>query len=160
ATSEPYRYETLESGAITTAFQLVHDAGWTSYPQNLAINRLRLDALRPCLTKLVPMMQQAQINFVASPDRTIATIGDVVTQLDTSWQQSPELAAYAIATMKSLGIVGNGTTPTFGDFESPRIDDFITRAIPILRGQGLEISDMTAADLATNEFINPAISLP
>jgi len=108
----------------------------------------------------VPMMQQAQINFVASPDRTIATIGDVVTQLDTSWQQSPELAAYAIATMKSLGIVGNGTTPTFGDFESPRIDDFITRAIPILRGQGLEISDMTAADLATNEFINPAISLP
>ena len=160
ATSEPYRYETLESGAIKTAFQLVHDVGWTSYPQNLAINRLRLDALRPCLTKLVPMMQQAQINFVASPDRTIATIGDVVTQLDTSWQQSPELAAYAIATMKSLGIVGNGTTPTFGDFESPRIDDFITRAIPILRGQGLEISDLTAADLATNEFINPAITLP
>ena len=160
ATSEPYRYDTLASGSVTTAYQLVHDAGWTSYPQNLAINKLRLEALRPCLTALVPMMQQAQIDFIASPDRTINTILDVVTQLNSSWSQSPELANYAVETMRRLGIVGNGDTAAFGDFESPRIDDFITRAIPILREQGLEIPDVVASDLATNEFINPAISLP
>jgi hypothetical protein len=150
----------LESGAIDTAYQLVHDAGWTSYPQNLAINKLRLEALRPCLAKLVPMMQQAQIDFVTSPDRTVATILDVVTQLDTTWSQSAELANYAVATMKQLGIVGNGDTPTFGDFESPRLDDFITRAVPILREQGLAIPELAARDIATNEFLNPDISLP
>lgn len=160
ATSEPFRYANLESGAIDTAYQLVHDAGWTSYPQNLAINKLRLEALRPCLARLVPMMQQAQIDFVTSPDRTVATILDVVTQLDTTWSQSAELANYAVATMKQLGIVGNGETPTFGDFESPRLDDFITRAVPILREQGLAIPELAARDIATNEFLNPDISLP
>ena len=160
ATSEPFRYANLESGSIETAYQLVHDAGWTSYPQNLAINKLRLETLRPCLAKLVPMMQQAQIDFVASPDRTVAMILDVVEQFDTTWSQSAELANYAIATMKELGIVGNGDTTTFGDFESPRLDDFIVRATPILREQGLTIPDLTATDIATNEFLNPDITLP
>lgn len=160
ATSEPFRYSNLESGKVETAYQLVHDAGWTSYPQNLAINKLRLEALRPCLTKIVPMMQQAQIDFITSPDRTVATLLDVVAQLATTWSQSPELAAYAVDTMKSLGIVGNGDTPTFGDFELPRIDDFIARAIPILREQGLNVPDVTAADVATNEFLDKSISLP
>ena len=160
ATSEPYRYRTLESGAIDTAYQLVHDAGWTSYPQNLAINKLRLEELRPCLTALVPIMQQAQIDFVGDPERTIATIVDVVTQLNTYWSQTPELARYAVDTMKQLGIVSNGTTTTFGDFESPRIDDFIALAIPILRQQGLTIPEIQASDLATNEFLDPAITQP
>ena len=160
ATSEPYRYRTLESGAITTAYQLVHDAGWTSYPQNLAINKLRLEELRPCLAALVPILQQAQIDFVNNPERTIATIIDVVTQLDTSWSQTPELARYAVDTMQQLGLVGNGTTPTFGDLESPRIDDFIALATPILREQGLTIPDIQASDLATNEFLDTAITQP
>ena len=160
ATSEPYRYRTLESGAINTAYQLVHDAGWTSYPQNLAINKLRLEELRPCLTALVPIMQQAQIDFVGDPERTIATIVDVVTQLNTYWSQTPELARYAVDTMNQLGIIGNGTTTTFGDFESPRIDNFIALATPILREQGLTIPDVQASDLATNEFLDSAITQP
>ena len=160
ATSEPYRYRTLESGAITTAYQLVHDAGWTSYPQNLAINKLRLEELRPCLAALVPILQQAQIDFVNNPERTIATIIDVVTQLNTAWSQTPELARYAVDTMQQLGLVGNGTTATFGDFESPRIDDFIALATPILREQGLTIPEIQASDLATNEFLDTAITQP
>ena len=160
ATSEPYRYRTLESGAITTAYQLVHDAGWTSYPQNLAINKLRIEELRPCLVALVPILQQAQIDFVDNPERTIATIVDVVTQLNTSWSQTPELARYAVDTIKQLDIVGNGTTATFGDFESPRIDDFIALATPILRQQGLTTPDIQASDLATNEFLDLTITQP
>ena len=160
ATSEPYRYRTLESGVIDTAYQLVHDVGWTSYPQNLAINKLRLEELRPCLTALVPIMQQAQIDFVGDSERTIATIVDVVTQLNTYWSQTPELARYAVDTMTQLGIVSNGTTTTFGDFESPRIDEFIALAIPILRQQGLTIPEIQASDLATNEFLDSAITQP
>jgi len=160
ATSEPYRYSTLESGPVQTAFQLVHEAGWTSYPQNLAINKLRLDELRPCLLALVPLLQQAQIDFVLAPDRTITTILDVVTQLNTSWSQSVELANYAVDALVSLGLISNGDTRTFGDFESPRIDDFITLATPILREQGLNIPAVSASDVSTNEFLDPTITLP
>lgn len=160
ATSEPFRYAQLESGAINTGYQLIHDAGWTSYPQNLAINKLRLDALRPCLERLVPLMQQAQIDFILNPARTIETLLDVVAQLDTSWTQSVELANYAVETMKKLGIVANGSTSTFGDFESPRLDEFVARAAPILREQGLDIPNLTGTDLASNEFVDQTISLP
>lgn len=159
-TSEPFRYETLDSGPVRVSWQLIHDAGWTSYPQNLAINKLRLEELRPCLVRLVPLMQRAQIEFMSSPDRTVATILDVVERLAASWTQSKELADYAVRTMLSEGIVANGTTATFGDFESPRIDEFISLATPILREQGLEIPDVTKEDVATNEFLDTTISLP
>ena len=158
-TSEPFRYSTLESGPVNVGWQLIHDAGWTSYPQNLAINKLRYDELRQCLSRLVPLMQRAQIDFVAAPQRTVATILDVVEQLDASWTQTAELAEYAVATMLSAGIVANGDTATFGDFESPRIDDFIERAVPILREQGLEIPDVSRDDIATNEFLDVGISI-
>lgn len=160
ATSEPFRYSQLESGKIRTGYQLIHDAGWTSYPQNLAINKLRLDTLRPCLEKIVPLMQQAQIDFIVDPARTIETLLDVVAQLDTSWTQSVELANYAVETMRELGIVGNGSTPTFGDFESPRLDEFVARAVPILREQGLDVPNLIGTDLASNEFVDQTISLP
>ena len=159
ATSEPHRYATLESGAITVGYQLLHDTGWTSYPQNLAINKLRVDALRSCLSKLVPMMQHAQIDYMVDSKRANAIIIDAVTRFDTYWQQDEALTTYAVDTMIRLGIVANGDTPTFGDFESPRIDEFIARAIPILREQGLEIPDLVAADIATNEFLDPTITL-
>jgi len=160
ATSEPHRYATLESGAVKVGYQLLHDTGWTSYPQNLAINKLRVDALRDCLTKLVPMLQHAQIDYMNDPNRTNDVIIAAVTAFDTYWSQDAALTSYAVKTMKRLGIVSNGDTPTFGDFESPRIDDFIAKAVPILRAQGIEVPDLTASDIATNEFLDPSISLP
>jgi hypothetical protein len=160
ATSEPHRYASLDTGAVNVAYQLLHDAGWTSYPQNLAINKLRVDALRDCLTKLVPMLQHAQIDYMNDPNRTNDVIIAAVTAFDTYWSQDAALTSYAVETMKRLGIVSNGDTPTFGDFESPRIDDFIAKAVPILRAQGIEVPDLTASDIATNEFLDPSISLP
>jgi hypothetical protein len=160
ATSEPHRYASLDTGAVTVAYQLLHDAGWTSYPQNLAINKLRVDALRDCLTKLVPMLQHAQIDYMNDPNRTNDVIIAAVTAFDTYWSQDAALTSYAVETMKRLGIVSNGDTPTFGDFESPRLDDFIAKAVPILRAQGIEVPDLTASDIATNEFLDPSISLP
>ncbi|MFZ9706302.1 MAG: ABC transporter substrate-binding protein [Ilumatobacteraceae bacterium] len=160
ATSEPHRYATLESGAVTVGYQLLHDTGWTSYPQNLAINKLRVDALRDCLTKLVPMLQHSQIDYMNDPSRTNDVIIAAVTAFDTYWSQDAALTSYAVETMWRLGIVANGDTPTFGDFESPRIDDFIAKAVPILRAQGIEVPDLTASDIATNEFLDPSISLP
>jgi hypothetical protein len=60
--------------------------------------------------------------------------------------------------MVDLQIIGNGDTPTFGDLEESRVNDFISKATPVLREQGLEIGDITARDITDNGFLNPDIS--
>jgi len=158
ATSEPYKYANLESGAITTGYQLIHDAGWNSYAQNLAIRKDRLEELRPCLEKIVPIFQQAQLDYIADPTRANAIILTTVATYDSWWTQSEGDVANGAASQKEMGIVGNGETPTFGDIEEARVNDFIAKATPILREQGLEIADIAAGDITDNTFLDTSIT--
>ena len=158
ATSEPYKYANLESGAITTGYQLIHDAGWNSYAQNLAIRKDRLEELRPCLEKIVPIFQRAQLDYIADPTRANAIILTTVATYDSWWTQSEGDVASGALAQKEMGIVGNGETPTFGDLEETRVNDFIAKATPILREQGLEIADITAGDITDNEFLDSSIT--
>ena len=158
ATSEPYKYANLESGAITTGYQLIHDAGWNSYAQNLAIRKDRLEELRPCLEKIVPIFQRAQLDYIADPTRANAIIRTTVATYDSWWTQSEGDVANGALAQKEMGIVGNGETPTFGDLEETRVNDFIAKATPILREQGLEIADITAGDITDNEFLDSSIT--
>lgn len=157
-TSEPYKYSVLDTGAITTGFELIHDAGWTSYPQSLAIRPDRLEEFRPCLTRLVPMMQQAQIDYIAAPERANAIIIATTKVYDSFWTQTEGDTSNSVKTQKDLDIIGNGDTPIFGDFEEGRILDFIAKALPIYRAEGLEVVDVTPADLTDNEFLDPSIT--
>lgn len=158
ATSEPYKYANLETGAITTGYQLIHDAGWNSYAQNLAIRKDRLEELRPCLEKIVPIFQQAQLDYIADPTRANAIILTTVATYDSWWTQSEGDVANGAASQKEMGIVGNGETPTFGDLEEARVNDFIAKATPILREQGLEIADIAAGDITDNSFLDSSIT--
>ena len=158
ATSEPYKYANLESGAITTGYQLIHNAGWNSYAQNLAIRKDRLEELRPCLEKIVPIFQQAQLDYIADPARANAIILSTVATYDSWWTQSEGDVSNGAASQKELGIIGNGETETFGDLEETRVNDFIAKATPILREQGLEIADITASDITDNEFLDTSIT--
>ena len=157
-TSEPFSYRNLESGPIETGSVLIHDLGWTSYPQNLAVRKDRLEELSPCLQQLVPILQRAQLNYLAAPERANAIIVDAVTTFDSYWQQSAESTAYSASTQVSAGIIGNGDTPTFGDLEEARVNDFIAKVTPILRDSGIEVPDVTAADIVDNSFLDPEIS--
>jgi hypothetical protein len=157
-TSEPYKYANLETGSITTGYQLIHDAGWNSYAQNFAIRKDRLEELRPCLEKIVPVIQQAQIDYIADPTQANALIISTVKTYDSWWSQSEGDVANGAASQKDLGIVGNGDTETFGDLEETRVNDFIAKATPILREQGLEIADITAGDITDNSFLDTSIT--
>jgi hypothetical protein len=157
-TSEPYKYANLETGSITTGYQLIHDAGWNSYAQNFAIRKDRLEELRPCLEKIVPVIQQAQIDYIADPTQANALIISTVKTYDSWWSQSEGDVANGAASQKDLGIVGNGDTETFGDLEETRVNEFIAKATPILREQGLEIADITAGDITDNSFLDPSIT--
>ena len=157
-TSEPYKYANLETGSITTGYQLIHEAGWNSYAQNFAIRKDRLEELRPCLEKVVPVIQQAQIDYIADPTRANALIISTVKTYDSWWSQSEGDVANGAASQKDLSIIGNGETETFGDLEEARVNDFIAKETPILREQGLEIADLTASDITNNEFLDASIT--
>ena len=158
ATSEPYKYANLDTGAVNVAYQLIHDLGWNSYAQNLAVRADKLKDLSPCFEKLVPIMQQAQIDYIAAPERANAIIKAAVLAYDSWWTQSDGDLANGAAQLRDLNLIGNGETGTFGDLEEARVNDFISKASPVLRDQGLEIPDIAASDIVNNEFLNPDIT--
>jgi hypothetical protein len=157
-TSEPYKYANLDSGPITTQQVLIHDLGWNSYAQNLAVRSDRLEDLRPCLEELVPVLQQAQIDYVKNPERANEIIVSAVAALDSYWTQTPESTTASVIAQKEYGIIGNGDTPTFGDLETDRIQDFLGKIIPVARERGIDVPDLSPSDVATNEFLDPTIT--
>ena len=157
-TSEPYKYSVLDSGPISVGYQMIHDAGWTSYAQSFAIRKDRLEEFRPCLTKLVPILQQAQIDYIAAPERANEIIIATTLAYDSFWTQSEGDTSNGARAQKDLDIVANGDTPTFGDFEEGRVAEFIAKALPIFRDQGLDVVEVTPADITTNEFLDPTIT--
>jgi len=157
-TSEPHTYANLATGSISTGYALLHDLGWINYPQNLAIRADRLEELRPCLELLVPVLQQAQLDFISDPRRTNARIVEAVKVLDSWWTQTAASTSDSVDKQVSLGIVGNGSTSTFGDLEIERLNEFLRILVPILRSEGITVPDIHPSDIATNEFLDPSLT--
>lgn len=157
ASAEPYNYEFVFSDwGKPVAFQLIHDAGFQVYSQPLAIRAGDLDHLRPCLERLVPIIQQATVDYVSDPARVNAMIVDAVEQYDSFWVYDQGVAEYSVATQLALGLVGNGPDETIGNFETDRLQ----AVIDAMRVAGMDVmEDLTAADVATNEFIDGSIGL-
>lgn len=157
-TSEPHKYATLETGAIQTNHVLIHDLGWNSYAQNLAIRSDRLEELRPCLVDLVPVLQRAQLDYIDNPDRANGIIVSAVATLDSYWTQTLADTTASVEAQRQYGIIGNGSTPTFGDLEEGRVRDFLGKIIPIVRERGIDVPDLVPSDVVTNEFLDPTIT--
>jgi hypothetical protein len=160
ATSEPYIYEhDLKEWGKPLQYALVNDTGYPFYPQALSIRAGDRERLAPCLEKLVPIVQRAQVDFLANPDKTNAFIIDTVKKYNTFWTYSTGLAGYAIKEMR-LNFVNNGTDQTLGNFEVGRIQRLIDIVTPILVGQRQQTKEgLRPQDLYTNDFIDPSIGV-
>jgi hypothetical protein len=155
ASAEPYEYENnIEEYGRKVGFQLLSDAGFEIYSQTLAIRPDRQEELDACLQQVVPIIQQAAVNFYASPDRANATIIDAVEQYDTFWSYEPGLAAYSVQAQLDLGLAGNGPDSTIGNMDLDRIQG----VMDAIRLAGLEFpEDLTPEDITTNEYIDESI---
>ena len=162
ATSEPYFYENvLTDWGKPVAYQTIHDAGWTSYAQTLAVKPEVIVSAADCLKLLVPIIQQAQVDYVADPSTTNALILDLVAQYNNGWMYDAGQADAAVALALENGLIANSPDGTLGSFDSQRMDDFLALAIPIFEGLGEKLKPgLTSGDLATNQFIDPTIALP
>jgi hypothetical protein len=147
----------FDDWAKPVAFELIHDAGFQVYSQALAVRADAVETLRPCLEVLVPIIQQAAVDYAESPDRVNAMVIDAVEQYDSFWVYDEGVAEYSIATQIELGLVGNGPDATLGNMEPERVQ----AVIDAMTSAGMDVLDgLTAADISTNEFIDDSIGLP
>jgi hypothetical protein len=162
ATSEPYTWShEVRSWDQPLKYQLVADTGFNFYQQAIGVRADKLSTLKPCLTKLVPIMQQAIVDFVANPAPTNSLIVNLVNKYNNGWTYSAGVASYAVSTMKSLGIIGDGTTPTLGDFDTARVQQLINILTPIYAAKNKPTkAGLVPSDLVDNEFLNTSITLP
>jgi hypothetical protein len=157
ASAEPYTYQYVyKQWGKPVAYQTLADAGFNVYSQTLSIVPDRKAELAPCLKALVPVIQQAQIDYVADPARANATIIDAVKKYDTFWTYDQGLADYSVKTQREQGFVGNGPDSTLGNLDEARLQGVVDQ----IRKAGLGVpATLEASDLFTNEFIDPSIGL-
>ena len=157
ASSEVYTYEHIyEEWGRPVEFQLLHDAGFQIYSQTLGVRPRDLESLRPCLERVVPIIQQAVISFDASPDRGNAVIVDAVEQYASFWVYPPDLAEFSVNAQREYGLIGNGPDSTVGNMEEARYQGVLDAILAT--DLASDVADgLTAGDLFTNEFIDESI---
>jgi hypothetical protein len=157
-TNEVYQYEhELPQWNKRVAWTLVNDNGYPNYAEPLVIRPDHRAALADCLHRLVPILQHGTVDYFADP----ATTNDLIVRLVKDFGAFPysaERARYAVGAMTANGIVGNGGNQTVGDFDAARVSQIIDAVRPIAARAGAPLpAALTAGDLMTNEFIDPAV---
>jgi hypothetical protein len=162
ATSEPWRLEhEVAPWKRPMSYQLVSDTGYPGYRNALFIRTGDKPKLAPCLRRLVPIFQQAMVDFMAKPEATTDLVLGLVRRYELSYQDSEARSAYAVQTMRDQGIVGNGPNRTLGEFDLGRVAKIIGIVNPIYASQRKPIrADLRPEHIATNEFVDPVIGLP
>jgi hypothetical protein len=162
ASNEPFRWaHDVPEWNKPVKYLLVHDSGYEIYPQGLAVRTGQLAQLSPCLKLLVPLVQKAQVDYMADPQPTNDALVTIASKIKGGPPITADANAAAVTTMKDLKLVGNGTNSTIGDFDLDRVTRTIAVLKPIFAAKKQPVpADLTASSIVTNEFIDPSISLP
>ncbi|GAB2469087.1 nitrate ABC transporter substrate-binding protein [Xylanimonas ulmi] len=160
-TSEVYSYEhDIPAWDKPVKYVKVGDE-YEAYHSEVAIRSDKLDENRACLEKLVPLLQQAAVDYWTDPASTNQVLLDVVDAFEGAWQLSAGLNDFAVEVALKEGIVANGPDHVFGSHDPARLDRFIADVSPALARQGIAVKEgLTSSDIATNEFLDPSIALP
>jgi len=161
ASAEPYIYENeVADWMKPVAYQLIHDTGYEAYQSSMVVRTGDLEANSGCLKALVPVLQQAEVDYFADPAPVNSLILDLVSQFDTGWVYSQGVADYSVKTMIDKGLVGNGPDDAIGNFDEERMATFFDTVSPIFAGLGTPpAAGLTVNDIYTNEFIDTSIGL-
>lgn len=155
-TAEPFMYEEeIKDFEGTITGQLLADAGYPEYFQALVVRTDDIEGKADCLSALVPIMQQAQVDYIKDGTAANALIVDLVEQYDTGWVYSEEAATYAHDTAVAKGVLADGADGTMGSFDTARVDQLIDI---VTEYSDADVSDVTADDLVTNQFLDTSIS--
>ncbi|MFF0155938.1 hypothetical protein ACFYRY_00075 [Streptomyces sp. NPDC005263] len=161
ATAEPYIYQhEVSAWKKPIKYQLLADVGFNVYPEALSVRSGEVKSLSPCLKKLVPVLQQSAVDFAAEPSATVKLISDLVQQYNTGWVYSEGTGTFAAKQMVKLGILGNESDGSIGSFDMKRVASVLKTFTPLVEQSGAKVKpDLTAKDMATDDFIDTSIGL-
>ncbi len=162
ASAEPYIYQhEIPAWGKAVKFQLTHDVGYPVYASAVSVRSGELQQLTPCLKKLVPVLQQAEVDYFKNPAATNKLILDLVTQYNNGWVYTPGTADYSVSEMKTLKLIGNGGKAYMGSMDAARIQKIIDIDTPIFSASGSAPKPgLKPADIFTNEFLDTSIGFP
>jgi hypothetical protein len=161
ATAEPYVYQNeIAEWGRPVGFEPLANYGFSVYPEALAVRADKLEQLRPCLQKLVPIMQRSQLDYLKNPAPTNRLIVELVEAYQTGWTYSAGVADFSAKAQVEQGFVTNDpASGVFGQFDPARMQQIVSTFGPILQAQGTISTVPDPASLYTNEFIDPSIKM-
>jgi hypothetical protein len=161
-TNEPYFYENkLSKWLKPVRYQYLYETGWAPYAQSLATTPEKKITNDECLKLLIPIIQQAQVEYILDPTATNDKIVKTVQSFNAGTTYDLEQATASAEKQVTDGLVSNSPDGTLGSFDISRVQDFIALAAPIYEARGDKVKEnLQSGDLVTNEYIDPNISLP
>jgi len=160
ASAEPYIYENeVENWMKPVAYQLINDAGYPKYAAVVSTKPENVETYADCFTALVPVLQQAELDYYADPAETNELVLAAVAAYDTYWVYSEGVAAYSVETQQEIGLVGNGPDSTLGNVDPTRFQALIDAATEIYadNDEFNIVEGLTVDDLFTDQFLDPAL---
>ncbi len=160
--NEVYSYENeTETWNKPVDYVLVNELGYQPYPSALSVRTDKLAEYGPCLEKLVPLMQQAQADYMADPEEVNTFLTEYNPDYSAPyWFTSKGLSDAAVDVMLDEGIVADGPEG-LGSFDMERMQAQVDILLPLFEAQGIDTYDpaVTPETIVTNEFIDPGITL-
>jgi hypothetical protein len=167
ADSEPYllAHDTPDWGSKPIKEVFIYKLGLNDYPSTIQVRADQLKSMSGCLSKLVPMLQKAVVDYFAHP----ATVNGVLAKFNpaysaTYWTTPVAESKWADTVQRADDIVGNsdnGDGPV-GGFDMTRMEQVTNTLVPIFAkaSPGTYDPSVKAAAIATNQFIDPSIRFP
>lgn len=161
ATSEPYTYEhDTPAWNKKVGYGLLSSVGFDPHAANVSVRADKLAELSPCLTKLVPIIQQANADFMSSPAGTDQKIVDIVAADGSYSPYTIGEATYSSDTLRSQKLIENenGSVSTY---DPARVAAFVKDIAPVIATQGQKVDPaVDPASLFDPQFGNTSIAIP
>jgi len=160
STGDPWTYENLEDApARKLAYAYVANArGPQSYPNyrnQITVLSDRRAELAPCLKRLVPVMQRAEVDFMRDPNGVNAMIARITRAFNAPTGHTVDKGAYGLRVMRTDRIVADGPGGYLGEIDPQRVSNVLEQLRPIFKPP----AGLTADQLATNEYLDRSIGI-
>jgi hypothetical protein len=167
ATNEVYKYENeiqwKDGAPAPVDFFTVADIGFDNYPAAITMMRDKAAELDECLKLLVPVMQQAWVDFLNDPKPITDAMIEINEVHDGFWTLSEELNAAGMELIEAgctdscafaaepRPFAVNSPDGTYCSFDEARVQGLYDVLAPIYEEQGTEIAD-SIDGIFTNEY--------
>jgi len=159
ATNEVYKYENdiawKDGAPADVSFYTVKELGFENYPAAITMLESRVEELDSCLTELVPVMQQAWIDFLDDPKPITDAMISINETHDGFWSLSEGLNEAGMALIESDGYAVNSPDGTYCSFDPERMQALYDILQPIYADQGTEVAD-SVDGVYTNKYCEGA----